>query len=442
MISTLLIAGGVAGSLSALTIAIAVAFRRVVPTNMVHIVQSSNATTSYGRSRKAGNTYYEWPASIPKFGVSVIQFPESIFEIKLEDYEAYDQARLPFMVDVTAFFRIEESETAAQRVASFRELQSQLLQVLQGSVRRILATNTLETIMESRSDLGEQFTAEVQSQIKEWGVTTIKTIEFMDLRDSKGQESKVIQNIMSKEQSRISMESRVAVAQNAKTAQLVEIDAERTVKVQAQDALQQVGVREAEKDKVLGLTRENVSQEIQEQAKVTAERTMATQRVTDTAAAEIAKQVSITVAEANKATIILEAEAELEKTKRKAEGIIAEGDASAQAQQKMLMAPVEAQISLAREIGQNPEYQHYLLSLRKYEATQQVGEQMAQALANADLKIISSGGGDNNMLGNITNLADMFTAKGGTNLSSMITALAQTEDGKKLVDGVISKLNG
>lgn len=440
MISPILI-GSIAGvSLTAIVAAVAIAFRRVVPTNMVHIVQTSKATVSYGRARPAGNTYYEWPSSIPRFGVSVIQFPESIFEIRLNDYEAYDQSRLPFMVDVTAFFRIEQSETAAQRVASFNELRSQLLQVLQGSVRRILATNKLEVIMESRSDLGEQFTQEVKNQIKEWGVTTIKTIEFMDLRDSKGQDSKVIQNIMLKEQSRISMESRIVVAENAQTAKLVEIDTERTVQVQAQDALQQVGVREAEKDKILGLTRENVAQEIQEQAKITAERTMATQRTTDTAAAEIAKQVSITMAEANKETVILKAEAELASTQRKSEGIIAEGSAAALAQQKMLMAPVEAQISLAKEIGQNPDYQQYLLTLRQLEAAQVVGERMASALAEADLKIISNGGGNNEVMSNATSLVDMFTSKGGTNLSGMLAALSQTDEGKQLLSGISNKL--
>ncbi len=113
--------------------------RRVVPTNMVHIVQSKKATTSYGRGKDAGNVYFTWPAWVPKLGVTVIEFPESIFQVSLTDYEAYDAVRLPFMVDVTAFFRVDDSTVVAQRVSNFKELNTQLDSVLKGAVRRILA---------------------------------------------------------------------------------------------------------------------------------------------------------------------------------------------------------------------------------------------------------------------------------------------------------------
>lgn len=39
--------------------------RRVVPTNMVHIVQSSKATTAFGKGKDAGNTYYAIPSWVP-----------------------------------------------------------------------------------------------------------------------------------------------------------------------------------------------------------------------------------------------------------------------------------------------------------------------------------------------------------------------------------------
>lgn len=135
---------------------ILITLRRVVPTNMVHIVQSSATSTPYGRGKEAGNTYYAWPEWVPKLGVTVSQFPESIFKVTLDNYEAYDSARLPFMVDIVAFFRVDNAETAAQRVASFSELNNQLTSVLQGAVRRILATNHLEEIMQERGSLGEQ----------------------------------------------------------------------------------------------------------------------------------------------------------------------------------------------------------------------------------------------------------------------------------------------
>ncbi|UIN20701.1 hypothetical protein [Herbaspirillum frisingense] len=72
-----------------LVFVIAITLRRVVPTNMVHIVQTSHSSTPYGRGKPAGNAYYAWPSWLPKLGITVTEFPESIFQVALNDYEAY-----------------------------------------------------------------------------------------------------------------------------------------------------------------------------------------------------------------------------------------------------------------------------------------------------------------------------------------------------------------
>ena len=423
---------------------IAILLRRVVPTNMVHIVQSSTKTTPYGRGKTAGNTYYAFPSWVPMLGVSIIEFPESIFQINLDSYEAYDQARLPFMVDVSAFFRVEMAETAAQRVASFGELQNQLTSVLQGAVRRILATNPLESILQSRSDLGDQFTAEVRAQIAEWGVLPVKTIEFMDIRDSsKGQ---VIANIMEKEKSRIEKESRVAIAGNHQAAEMAEIDAKRTVDVQRQDAEQQVGLRTAEKDQVVGIANEKARQEIQTEAKVTADRNMDVAKVEKVRQAEIDKDVAIVKAEqdrnvkvvnaeAEKQAVTVKAEGELAAAVKDAEGIRAKGEANADAEKAMLLAPVETQITLAKEIGSNEGYQKYLVTIEQVRVSKDVGIELAKAIQGADLKVIANAG---DIQSGVTKIGDMFTPAGGTNLTGMLAALAQTDEGKRLLDKVTS----
>jgi flotillin len=432
--SLFIIAGVILAIASVVGAAIAMAIlRRVVPTNMVHIVQSSNLTTSYGKGKQNGNTYYAIPSWVPKFGVTVTEFPESIFKVSLSDYEAYDQVRLPFMVDVTAFFRVDNSETAAQRVASFAELEEQLDAVLKGAVRRILATNTLEQIMEARSELGKQFTEEVDEQIKEWGVKTVKTIEFMDLRDSRASGARVIQNIMAKEQARIDKESRVAVASNQQAAELAEIEAGRNIEIQRQDAARQVGNAAAEKDKAVGIAREQASQEIQTQAAITADKVMSVKRVEAERAADIAKQVRITQAMADRDAARLESEGLLAATQNSAEGIKAEGEAKAKAEEAILLAPVTAQIQLAKEIGENKGYQDYLVTLEQIKAGQTVGIQMAGALAKADLKVISNGGGTGEVMNGVSSLADMFGTKGGTSIAGLLTALSQTDEGKALV---------
>ncbi|MDQ5907605.1 MAG: flotillin [Pseudomonadota bacterium] len=454
-ISLILVGAVLVAAIAGATFLIAIMLRRVVPTNMVHIVQSSRKTTPYGRNKEAGNTYYAWPSWVPIIGISVIEFQESIFQVSLDSYEAYDQARLPFTVDVTAFFRIEQAETAAQRVASFTELENQLTAVLQGAVRRILATNQLESILQSRSELGDQFTTEVKNQIAEWGVLPVKTIEFMDIRDSsKGQ---VIANIMDKEKSRIEKESRVAIAENHRAAEVAEIDAKRTVEVQRQDAEQQVGLRTAAKDQAVGIANEKASQEVKAEAKVTAERNMAVMEVEKVRSAEIAKsvakveaerdqqvkviaadadkKVTVVAAEANKDSVTIKAEGELFASLREAEATKAIGDAKASAEKAMLLAPVDTQIVLAKEIGANAGYQEYLISIKKVEAGQAVGIEMAGALKGADLKVIANSG---DIQGGVAKLGDLFTPQGGTNLTGMLAALGQTSEGKQL----ISKITG
>ncbi len=438
---------------------VAVWYRRVVPTNMVHIVQSAKATVAYGRGKTSGNTYYAWPSCVPALGITVTEFPESIFQVSLVDYEAYDQARLPFTIDAVAFFRVSDAAVAAQRVSSFAELKNQLQAVLQGAVRRILATNTLEEIMQSRSELGDQFTKEVQEQISEWGVLPVKTIEFMDLRDSP--KSMVIANIMAKEQSRIEKESRVRVAENKRSAELAEIDAHREVDVQRQDAEQQVGLRVAEKEKVVGIANEQAQQEIKVSAKTTAEREMEVKKVTQVRGAEIDRDVAVVKAEQDKKVKVVNAEAEkealvvsaegdkqsrtvraegdLQAALKDAEGIRARGEANASAEQAMLMAPVVTQIKLAEEIGANEGYQQYLVTIEQVKASRDVGLEMARAMQQADLKVIANGGDIQQGIGKLT---DLFTPAGGTSLTGMLSALAQSPEGASLVKGLSSRLAG
>jgi flotillin len=414
--------------------------RRVVSTNEVHIIQSSKKTVSYGKDQETGNTYYEWPSWIPFIGIQVIKLPVSVFSLRLNAYEAYDSGRLPFVLDLEAFFRIENSNVAAQRVFSTQELNAQLTSILQGAARTILASKTIEEIMQGRAEFGVAFTSEVNEQLKAWGVTTVKNIELMDIRDSK--ESQVIQNIMDKKKSEIEKESRIVVAENIKAAQNAEIDAQREVEINRQLAEKQVGIKTAEKNKEVGIAQEKSQQEIKQQQKVTAEKQMEVSRVESVKTAEIAKDVNIVKAEEQKQTEIVKAEGEKQKTvliaegtleaeKREAEGIKVQGEAKALAEKQMQLAPVEAQIVLAKEIGENQSYQQYLITIRQVEAQQSVGIQQALALAKSDIKVIANSGSATD---GISSIGQLFTSKGGTGMASALEGLAQSEIGKGLLD--------
>lgn len=417
----------------------ALVLRRVVPTNEVHIVQSSKKTMSYGKDTGNGNTYYEWPSWLPVVGITKITLPMSVFDLDLEAYEAYDKGRLPFVVDVKAFFRISDSNVAAQRVASFEELHGQLKAIVQGAVRVILASNDIEEILQGRSTFGEQFTNEVKEQLVHWGVETVKNIELMDIRDS--QKSQVIHNIMEKKKSHIEMESRTEVAKNMKTAQMAEIEAKKEVELQNQSAQQAVGLRTIEVQRAVELQNQEKAQQVKEQEKLTKEKEMSVKQVEQIRTAEIGKQVSIVqaqqaqetailIAEGNKKTAILSAEGQLETKRREAEGIQLEGAAKAEAEKALQLAPVQAQITLAKEIGSNKEYQEYLVTIRKIEATETVGKEQAKALTSADVKVIANTGSSGV---NLDSVMDLFSSKGGTEIGAMLEGLANTDKGKDLL---------
>jgi len=416
-----------------------ITLRRVVSTNEVHIIQSSSKTVSYGKDQEAGNTYYQWPSWIPRIGINVIILPVSVFSLRLRDYEAYDSGRLPFVLDLEAFFRIENSNIAAQRVANVGELNSHLTSILQGAARTILASKTIEEIMQGRAEFGDAFTKEVNEQLKAWGVTTVKNIELMDIRDSAG--SRVIQNIMDKKKSEIERESRIVVAENKKAAENAEINAMREVDINRQLALQQVGIKTAEKDKEVGIANEQASQEIKMQQKITAEKAMEVVRVNDVKTAEITKEVNVVKAEEQKLTEVVKAEGEKQKTvliaegvleaeKRQAEAILVKGQANAEAEKLLQLAPVEAQIVLAKEIGENQSYQQYLITIRQVEAQQIVGTAQAQALQKADVKVIANA---HDASSGLSGVGDLLSSKGGTALAATLEGFVQSDVGKALV---------
>jgi flotillin len=135
-----------------------------------------------------------------------------------------------------------------------------------------------------------------------------------------------------------------------------------------------------------------------------------------------------------------EAEANLVKMTNNAKGIQAEGEAKAVAEKLLQLATVAAQIDLAKEIGENKGYQEYLLNkqtiekdqaveLKKMEALQSVGEAQATNLKNANFKIMA-----NSVESGLSKFSDLFSAKGGFNMGTILEGLEQTEIGSKLVD--------
>jgi flotillin len=291
--------------------------------------------------------------------------------------------------------------------------------------------------MLERAKFGQAFTTEVAEQLKEWGVESVKSMELMDIRD--GHDSQVITNIMAKKTSHIAMESRTAVAQNEQAARTAEINAQQAVDIRGQEAEQAVGERTAGKEKAVGIAKQQAEQEVKAEEKVTMDRAMDVKKVETVRQADITREAAVVAAEQNKQTVTLEAEGALAATQRRAEGVRAEGQATADAEAALLMAPVTAQITLAREIGSNDAYQKYLVSLKSIEAGQVVGSAQAEALKAAEIKVIANTG---DVSTGVKSAMELFSPKGGLALGGMLEALSNTPQGGAVINALKGKFGG
>ena len=449
-----------------------ITLRRIVPTNVVHIVQRGKKTTSYGVG-KGSNVYYKFPAWVPKLGVEVRELPVSNFEIELDEYSAYDQDRVPFVVDVMAFMRIDDTNVAATRVSSFRELADQLTYIVQGAVRSILAKSNLEEIMEERPKFSKMFTEAVSEDLKGWGVSHVKGIELMDVRDEKG--STVIHAIMAKRISGIDMESRTEVANNNKEAKQAELEAAKEVALTDAEtkriageaeakSRQAIGIADAEALKKTGIANQEAAADISKAEALAKEEEMAVVQVEQVRQADIDKEKAIVAAEQEREQIHIRAEAFKYKVETDAEAALnaklkdakavkefgvaeadviqAKGEAEAEAQKLSGLADVEPQITLAQEIGENEGYQSYLIKIKDIEIAGEVNkvqyEALAEALNGADLKLLVNSGDVNSGL---NKFSDILSSKGGSTVNGLIEALKQTPQGAKIL-GLVDNLTG
>ena len=304
-------------------------------------------------------------------------------------------------------------------------------------MRKILAAHDIDEIMAGRAAFGHQFTEESKQDLAHWGIAFVRNMELMDIRDADG--SKVISNIMAKKSSLIEMQSRTEVAINNQKAETAEIEAAQAVLIRKQESEQMVGERTAEKEKQVGVALQISQQQIRTQEVVTAEKKMAVLRVEQVKQADITKEVQLVAADQQKQTTILQAEGALESTKLRAEGIEREGHAMGEAEKAILLAPVNAQITLAQEIGLNVSYQQYLIALETIKAYLGVGIKQAEALAKADVKVISNAG---TPIAGVTSAMQLFSTQGGQAIGGMIEALNNTPEGSALLNAIKERLGG
>jgi flotillin len=112
------------------------------------------------------------------------------------------------------------------------------------------------------------------------------------------------------------------------------------------------------------------------------------------------------------------------------------GLAEAEAEKAKQLASVTAQTTLVKEVGENKEYQQYLVTVEQIKASRDVGIEQAKNIGNAKIEILANAGNVESGLGKVT---DLFTSKGTAALNGLFAGLGQTEAGKALIEKFTDK---
>lgn len=441
-----------------ISIYIVTQLRKVVATNEVHIVQRGRKSVPYGKWLQWWNVYLAWASWVPVFWIAVQKLPLSIFSLQLNWYKAYDTGKVPFQVDITAFFEIKDPVLAAEKIFTIAELKDQLNETVKWVVRKILASRDVVDIMESRSDIKEEFYKEVYSAVKAWWVD-LKNVEFMDIKDADW--SQVITNIMMKKRSLIESQSEIEVAENQKTAiiekenkhaearakaaqakswaDIIESDAMREAELKRIENDKLTQNKDIEKERVLSIQKEVAKQNFYESEKETKVKKLAVKQVEDEKTAEIAKSIEIIRAEEQKQKLIIEAEWDKVQVELKAEADKTQVELDAEAQKTRIES---IWIAKAKELDYLGTAQAknktqmaealnmfsagsiaFMVKQLEVELAEIVDLEKAKALWKADVKVISTWA---NGWEWVKSFMDLFSANGWTNIGAMVEAAKNT----------------
>ncbi len=457
--------------------------RKVVPTNEAHVVQKWKKSISYWKDSEWWNVYLAWPSWVPIVWVAVQKLPLSIFALQLTDYKAYDIWKVPFQVDITAFFEIKNPELAAQKVYSIEELRDQLNETLKWVVRKILASKDIVEIMESRTEIKKQFYEEIWDAVKSWWID-LKNVEFMDIKDS--EDSEVVTNIMMKKKSLIEAESRQEVALNQRDAEIAEENARSEARSSASkaksiadiissDAEREANLKkiendkltqnqEIEKERVLAVQKEEARQKLYETQKETKIKELSIKQLELEKNAEISKNIELIKANEQKQKTIIDTEAWKEKIELEAQADRIKVELRALADKARVELEAEAEsnklesiwLAKAKEIdyiwtahAKNKKQMAEALNMftptsidfMKKELEVKLSEivdlEKAKALSKADIKVISTW---ENWWEWVKNFMDLFSSRWWSNIWAMIES-AKNIIWEKKVNEFLTKIS-
>lgn len=320
-----------------------------------------------------------------------------MIEFSLEKTLTYDRNRVRFETDIVAYAMVDDPIVAAARFPKgVDELKEQMSKIMKASNRDTTTKMTLREIINEREVVARKLFEAMQPEVSKWGLK-LHAVELVSMRDPVDKLSTAIKDISSIAEVQIHSEARQRNAEQLKQARMKEAEAEEAARI-----------REIERDKEIHLREQLKLQEVLREQQQAREEEMKMIRIEQVQKAEIERDAMIRLAEGDRAARVQRAEGEKEATvlikMSEAEGIRRVGEADAEAKSKLADA--------LKKINDSS------LDVRKIEKEEKIGLAVAEALKNAEVKIIQAGAP--------TNLLDLFTPAGGSHLGGMLAAIQAT----------------
>jgi len=403
--------------------------RRIVELKSADVVVTKSGSKIYSADISIqgshGAIYYNVPSWIPVFGCIVKRMPLGIIQLLVENYETFAKANARFVITISVYCRISDVAIAAQRFPgnNIEDFINGMNAIIVSAIRKTTANYPVEDIISKRKEIEDEIRGEILADFERWGVI-LTNVAVETITDAPG--VTVIHDISAKKESEIKSLSRQQIAQQNKSADIVEAENREIAEKRKIEADEKIAVRAQQRDKEVAMQEQEAvikRLEVERVQKVTSANIEADASIKK---AEGVRQSQIITSEGARQAAILEGEGQ--SAKNKAVGI-AEADvikAKKVAEAEGLSALADAQ----------KKQQDTAKEIRMIEKDQVVGLALAKALETAKIEYIGSGAPKDFM--------DLFSVGGGmstgASIGTMLGMIKKTDP--DLHNSVIKAIEG
>ncbi|MBI3944636.1 MAG: flotillin family protein [Armatimonadetes bacterium] len=204
----------------------------------------------------------------------------NVMTIPLKIQRAYTKEGVPVSVDAIANVKIESDElslnAAAERFMGMtvQQIQNVIFQTLEGHLRAILGTLTVEDINNNRQAFANRMMEEAAVDLRKMGVG-IDVLTIQQISDDQG----YLDSLGQKRTAEVKRDAAIGRAEAERDAEIGQANANRDALIQASSARQEGETAKAEADAKIAMAQRNLEvQRAQYQAQIEAERAKAGQQ--------------------------------------------------------------------------------------------------------------------------------------------------------------------